>query len=109
MVRVAVARDEATAERWRAALAARDIEAQLRIEDGSYLAPMGSTFSPQTFVYPLLVDASDREAAIEALVDLGRRGPFAPRRSSAPLDWRGAVAVVLVLLLLAVALAARAG
>jgi len=109
MVRIAVARDEATAERWRAALAARDIEAHLRIEDGSYLAAVGSAFSAQTFVYPLLVASADREAAMAALVDLGARGPFARRASSLPMDWRGAVAAVVLLGALAIALAWRGG
>jgi hypothetical protein len=109
LVQIALARDEATAERWLAALTAQGIEGALRIEDGTHLAAAGSVFSGQTFVYPLLVPRSKRAAAASVLVDLGRSGPFWRRRTDASSTWRGAVVAAAAAVGLAIVLALRGG
>lgn len=109
LVQIALARDEVTAERWLAALAAHGIEGALRIEDGTHLASAGSVFRAQTFVYPLLVPSEEREAAASVLVDLGHRGPFGRAGADSTRSWRSAVAVVVAAIALAILLSLRGG
>jgi hypothetical protein len=100
LVRIAVARDHAQAEAWAQALEAAGIDTAIEIDDGTYASTLGSAFGGQSFVYPVLVEASRRSEAARVLVDLGERGPFYRRRP----DWTSALLVTSVALLLVVAL-----
>lgn len=78
-VRLTVAREAAIAERWRDALEAAGIEANLEIDDAAYALPgrsplVGIGVSPMTFVYPISVPLPDRDRAAAVLIDHGWDG-----------------------------------
>lgn len=97
LVRIAVAGDGETAQRWADALTEEGIDAEVHIADAAHLGPGGSIFpAGPSFAYPLLVPADQREAAAAVLVDLGRDGPFGRRLGmNAELALRGALFAML--------------
>jgi hypothetical protein len=88
-VRLTVAREAAIAERWRDALEAAGIEANLQIDDAAYALPgrsplVGIGVSPMTFVYPISVPLSDRDRAAAVLIDHGWDGAVEGALREAP-------------------------
>lgn len=78
-MRVAVAQEVETAERWRDALDGAGIDAQVEIADRQTALPGQSPFTglggaAPGFAYPVTVPAEDRERAAAILVDHGWDG-----------------------------------
>ncbi len=82
-LRVAVARDIATAERWRDALDAAGIDAFVEIDDDRAAIPGGasvlSVYTGPRYVYPVNIPAAERERAAGVLINHGWDGAHGTR------------------------------
>lgn len=101
-VMLAVSRDVDTAELWRDALDAADIESEIRIEDAVLTGRSTLTThangpnSYQLFSFALWIPAGDREAAAATLIDGGWDGRYGQRTETIPagLALRGALVMI---------------
>jgi hypothetical protein len=105
-VRVAIARDADTAERWRDALDAAGIDAFVEIDDDRAAIPGSasvlSVYTGPRYVYPINVPADERERAAGVLINHGWDGAHGTRMgesmSATRIVW-GTIAVLVVTLL----------
>ena len=96
-VRVVVTRDADTADRWRDALEAVDIGAEVHLEDVLRALPGTSTLPGalpdlRPFAFGVYVPGSARAHALEVLIDAGWNGRAGRTGGSATIDARTVVA-----------------